>query len=300
METVLLNPHPKSQGEPSSSIHSDPTAVTPALFWLLGLLFLPAISSTLLFGWHHEQVLNIFWILLFAHFISFRYRYPRVEWKTFLPTTSISRQWGTILLLLTTGTASVFFQEPLLGIAGVAIWIYHILQRYFPLPHTRALTFGWLVFLASPLFYSWLSFPLQGLSADAAQDLLSMFGVPGRVLHDLRGEGHRILLQVGMRVYHVAAECNGFSLVFCSAITAGWLSLTQSFRLPGVALAICLSLPFAFTMNVLRIATISVLTQSSLKHYDLIHEVVGSLAFWLGLLAIYYALRPVAKVKKAA
>lgn len=273
-------------------------SISPALFWLLGTLFIPVVSSTLLFGWHHEQVLNIFWILLFTHFISFRSHHPAGERNSCFPETSLSHQWGIVLLFMSTGTASVFFQEPLLGIAGFSVWIYRALQRFLPQPHALALTFGWLVFLLSPLFYSWLSFPLQGLSADAAHDLLSVFGVQGRVLHDLRGEGHRILLQVGMRIYHVAAECNGFSLLFCSAITAGWLTIIRSLRIPWITLGICLSLPFAFTMNVLRIVTISVLTQSSLKYYNLIHEVVGSLAFWLGLAAIYYVLRPVYKSQK--
>lgn len=295
METSLSTPPDTNQSQSTMQSKSaqSPQAPAPLVFWLLGILFLPIVLSTLLVAWHNEQILNIFWILLFAHILSFygRKKETGTSESNQTPAITPSLQWVDISALIGCATLSVVLHQPALGAIGFAFWAYHAVNMFLPAPHARALAVGWLVFLLSPLFYLWLSYPLQNYSANAAHDLLSAFGVKGQVFHDLRGEAHRVLLQVGVRIYHVAAECNGFSLIFCSAITAAWFTLTRSLKTGWVVLAVGLSIPFAFTMNVLRIVTISILTQSSLKHYDLIHEVVGTLTFWLGLAAIFLVLR---------
>lgn len=132
----------------------------------------------------------------------------------------------------------------------------------------------------------WLDWPLRVFAGRGAVWIFDFLGKDPD-LGLLRGAGEvMLILVVKEHPFHVAAECNGFGLLGSSLL----LSLSLFFyRRVGVldAFLITISAIFvAYLGNLARIAVIVLLAPPLMDHYDLMHEIVGTIAFYGVLLLI--------------
>ncbi|MCX6937868.1 MAG: archaeosortase/exosortase family protein [Verrucomicrobia bacterium] len=139
-----------------------------------------------------------------------------------------------------------------------------------------------------------LDWPLRQLAGVQAAALLeAMHLAPGLTLTGTAANP-QLILTVGGRAFLVATECNGFGLITSGALLAILAGGIAGRRGRVIAALVPLAMATGFAVNVLRILTISLGAPLFPDHYDVLHEVVGTLCLWLGLgLVGWMAWRPV-------
>lgn len=158
----------------------------------------------------------------------------------------------------------------------------------------RPLVAGLAVCLAIILAFPLLDWPLRQLAGVGAAKVLQLLHLaPQLTLHGTP-ETPQLVLSVAEGNFLVATECNGFGIITSGgllAILAGGIAGRRWWIVTALAPVAML---IGFATNVLRILVISTTARYFPGHYDLLHEVAGTLALWGGLGLIgWLAWRPV-------
>ena len=98
-----------------------------------------------------------------------------------------------------------------------------------------------------------------------------------------QGGDPQLILSVAGGHFLVATECNGFGLITSGALVAILAGGIAGRRWWTIAALVPAGLLIGFAFNVLRILAISTTARYFPGHYDLLHEVAGTLALWGGL-----------------
>lgn len=130
-----------------------------------------------------------------------------------------------------------------------------------------------------------IDWPLRALAARWSAKLLAAVGADVRVAMNI-GQAPQLLLSVDGRLFVVAAECNGFGLLFSCLLVAALLIFYHRLSWLEGLVILALAAPLALLFNSLRIVGISLLADPVPLPYVLIHETMGVLSYLaaLGLL----------------
>ena len=146
------------------------------------------------------------------------------------------------------------------------------------------------IVLAFPL----LDWPLRQLAGVGAAWVLAALELAPNLTLAGTAAQPQLVLSVAGGHFLVATECNGFGLITSGALVAILAGGIAGRRWWTVTALVPVALLTGFAMNVGRILVISTSAQYFPRHYDLLHEVAGTLALWSGLgLVGWMAWRPV-------
>lgn len=158
------------------------------------------------------------------------------------------------------------------------------------LTRTVAITLG--VFLLISFWMAPLDWPLRALAGQWSETILTWFGQAAILgLYTPSGKPPMLLLLVNEHPFHVASECNGFGVILTSLLLALLLSAHRRISLFRLGRNLLLGLCLGFFFNILRIIIIVLLAPALMDHYDLMHEIVGGIAYWACLVIIWLALK---------
>lgn len=135
-----------------------------------------------------------------------------------------------------------------------------------------------------------LDWPLRAIAGRQAGNVLAMLGQSVQ-LATTGGRPPELLLRVGGRVYIVATECNGFSLLTSAVLVATIFAFQE--RLPWLSKIglIALAAPIAIVGNFLRIVGISLVAPRVPLPYPFVHETVGLVFYLAGLGLVWWVAR---------
>lgn len=136
-----------------------------------------------------------------------------------------------------------------------------------------------------------VDWPLRHMAGSTAHFLLGVLGWETR-LGLVRGEDFMLLLQANEQIFHVAPECNGFSIITTSTLLA--LILIWPRKSPpwyGKITWLLAAGLLGFIFNQVRILGIIYLAPHFPDHYNVIHETVGLLALFITLALIWLVLQ---------
>lgn len=206
----------------------------------------------------------------------------------------------------TIGLMAVAFA--LVGVAGVVGWSWLALPGFgFALAGCLQALFGVegyrffrpmvaglvglvVIILAFPL----LDWPLRQLAGVGAAWVLAALELAPNLTLAGTAADPQLVLSVAGGHFLVATECNGFGLITSGALVAILAGGIAGRRWWTVAALVPVALVTGFVINVGRILVISTSARYFPGHYDVLHEVAGTLALWSGLgLVGWMAWRPV-------
>lgn len=174
----------------------------------------------------------------------------------------------------------------LLVLPGLALALAGCLQALFGAGgyrFFRPLVAGVAAFVVIILAFPLLDWPLRQLAAvGSAKVLAALHLAPQLTLGGTAG-APQLVLSVADGHFLVATECNGFGLITSGAlltILAGGIAGRRWWTITALVPA---ALLIGFAVNVLRILVISTTARYFPGHYDVLHEVAGTLALWGGL-----------------
>jgi len=136
-----------------------------------------------------------------------------------------------------------------------------------------------------------LDWPLRGIAGKWSSQALRLLGQETELGLAMIDQAPKLILAVNDRPFHVAAECNGFGVLSASLLVGILLSLYRKRNtfesLVNVAAAGVLGLAF----NIARIVAIVLLAPLLPGNYAIMHEAVGTAAFWGCLIVVWWLLR---------
>ncbi len=145
-----------------------------------------------------------------------------------------------------------------------------------------------------------LDWPLRQLAGVGAAGVLAKLGLAPNLALAGTAADPQLVLAVAGGHFLVATECNGFGLITSGALVAllaGGIAGRSGWT---VAALVPAGMAVGFVFNLLRILVISTTARYFPGHYDVLHEVAGTLALWAGLgLVGWIAWRPVRAVAVA-
>jgi exosortase/archaeosortase family protein len=255
------------------------------LIWLItAALFWPATKWLAAQTLRSEQLLNAFAVLVFAGIVLMReHPHPFV-----LSFGKQSRRDLTVAYVLM--AAAVIFGQSALALlaycfalsagaffvfgSGIARKVYSLLAAFA----------AFLFFAISLPVFDW---PLRRMAGSMAEWLLNLVGQETRLGILAKGEP-KLLLAVNGHVFEVAPECNGFGLISGAAMLAVLLVLYRRIAIFDKILCFGIAVLIGFFFNSLRILVICLLAPRVPDHYDLMHETAGLLAYFGGLILIWW------------
>ena len=156
---------------------------------------------------------------------------------------------------------------------------------------TRTAAGTFCTFLLLSIFMQPLDWPLRGLAGQGSASVLKFLGKTVELgLVGSEGGPPKLILWVQQHPFHVASECNGFGIILTSVLIGLLLSLYRKLSVFKTALNLVSALLIGFIFNTLRIVIIVLLAPSLMDHYMLMHETVGSITYWGGLVLIWLLL----------
>ena len=159
----------------------------------------------------------------------------------------------------------------------------------------KPLVAGVVAFSVIILVFPILDWPLRQLAGVGAAKVLQAMQVAPQLTLAGTAEAPQLVLSVAGGHFLVATECNGFGIITSGALLAILAGGIAGRRWWSIAALVPVALATGFAVNVLRILTISLSAQFFPGRYHQMHEVVGTLALWLGLGVVgWLAWRPVA------
>jgi exosortase/archaeosortase family protein len=279
---------------PESSVTPTPAhaAASRSERWLAGgllaataLAFCPVATWVTARTFAHEQLKQSFFITILAGvWIAWEQR-GALRLKLQLERTGLV----CILTAYACVAGALLLKAPLLVLTGLVAAAAGVVQIVFG---ERALrragpliaAFGLLIVFV--LLFPVLDWPLRKMAGVESVRLLQSFGMASH-LQIVADPDVKLLLVNPHGTFVVATECNGFGLI-SSSLLLGTICLLYRraawWKFPGL-LALCLAV--AFTMNLLRIASIVALAPSFPGHYHAMHETAGIVALYTGLGAVW-------------
>jgi exosortase/archaeosortase family protein len=258
------------------------------LIWIItAVLFWPATKWLARETLQSEQLLNAFAVLVFAGIILMR-EHPRPLVLSFGQRAGRDLTLSYILMAV-----AMLFRQPYLALlaycfalsAGAFFVFGSEIAR---VVYSLLAAFAAFVFfvLSLPVF----DWPLRRMAGLMASWLLEVTGQETQL--GLVNEGTpRLLLAVNGRLFEVAPECNGFGLISGAAMLAVLLTLYRRIAIPRKILCFGIAVLIGFFFNSLRILVICLLAPSMPDHYAQMHEIVGMLAYFGGLLLIWWMIQ---------
>ena len=147
-------------------------------------------------------------------------------------------------------------------------------------------------FLLLSIFMQPLDWPLRGLAGTWSASALELIGKSVDLgLVGFQTGPPKLILLVEDHPFHVASECNGFGIIMTSVLVGLLLAIYRRLGFAGFLLNLGAGLSIGFALNILRIVMIVLLAPSLMDHYMLMHEIVGSIIFWGGLVLIWILLK---------
>ncbi|WP_269525963.1 archaeosortase/exosortase family protein [Coraliomargarita parva] len=155
---------------------------------------------------------------------------------------------------------------------------------------TAVSTFG--AFLLLSLFMGPLDWPLRSLAGKWSGQVLHWLGQSVEMgLWNQPSEPPMLILLVNDHPFHVASECNGFGVILTSLLLALLLSIYRRLGPGDLTMNLIAGIALGFVFNTLRIICIVLLAPHMMKHYHLMHEIVGGITFWLCLVIVWVSLK---------
>lgn len=192
----------------------------------------------------------------------------------------------------------------LLVLPGLALALAGCLQALFGAGgyrFFRPLVAGVAVFMVIILAFPLLDWPLRQLAAVGSAKVLQALHLAPQLTLAGTAEDPQLVLSVAEGHFLVATECNGFGIITSGALLAILAGGIAGRRWWTITALVPAALLIGFAVNVLRILVISTTARYLPGHYDLLHEVAGTLALWGGLgLVGWIAWRPVPAAGQAA
>ena len=191
----------------------------------------------------------------------------------------------------------------LLVLPGLALALAGCLQALFGAGgyrFFRPLVAGVAAFVVIILAFPLLDWPLRQLAGVGAAQVLQALHLAPQLTLIGPAEDPQLILSVAGGHFRVATECNGFGLITSGALIAILAGGIAGRRWWSIAARVPAALLIGFVGNLLRILVISTTARYFPGHYDLLHEVAGTLALWGGLgLVGWLAWRPAAARSKS-
>lgn len=185
---------------------------------------------------------------------------------------------------------------PLLVLPGFALAFAGCLHALFgaeEFPTFRPLVAGAAALLVIIVVFPALDWPLRQLAALGSSWSLSTLGLAPQLTLLNPKTDPQLIISVAQGHFLVATECNGFGLITSGALVAILAGGISGRRWWTIALLVPAAVAVGFAVNVLRILVISTTARYFPDHYNILHEIAGTLALWLGLgLVGWLAWRP--------
>ena len=157
----------------------------------------------------------------------------------------------------------------------------------------RPLVAGMAALFVIILAFPVLDWPLRQLAGVGVAVVQARLGFAPNLTLAGTAADPQLVLSVAGRHFLVATECNGFGLITSGAlvaILAGGIAGRRWWTITALAPA---GIVIGFVFNLARIFVISTTARYFPGHYDVLHEVAGTLALWAGLgLVGWIAWRP--------
>jgi len=174
--------------------------------------------------------------------------------------------------------------------SGIAAFVFFVFgEGIRRVVFTATGTFG--AFIVLSMFMDLLDWPLRSLAGQWSGSVLGLLGQKvdlGLVKPD--GDPPMLILMANDHPFHVASECNGFGVILTSLLIALLLGLYRKLGPGDLALNLISGIVIGVAFNILRITIIVLLAPHMMPHYDLMHEIVGGIAFWLCLILVWLLL----------
>lgn len=186
---------------------------------------------------------------------------------------------------------------PWLVLPAFALALAGCLQALFGAPgyrYFRPLVAGVAALFVIILAFPVLDWPLRQLAGVGSGLVLHHLGLaPNLTFAQGEAGDPQLILSVAGGHFLVATECNGFGLITSGALVAILAGGLTGRRWWTVAALVPAGAAIGFVFNVLRILVISTTARYFPGHYNVLHEVAGTLALWAGLgLVGWIAWRP--------
>ncbi len=262
------------------------------LYLVTGVVFMPVINWLLNQTVAHDQLLHAFIVLIFTGALIIYERGIKLSWHGKLDGWSQNLLVASFALLV----IAVFTHNSLIILMSLSLSIGSFLWFLLGAAHKRFILSGLVafsLFAAIALFQPVLDWPLRAIAGKWAATGLSLVGQSTDLRVLLSGEAPRLILFNNDQTFHVAAECNGFGMLSSCMLMTTFIILFRRMRAwvrIGIFIA---SILYGLACNMLRI-TIIVLLAPRIPYgrYDLMHETIGIVVTYGGLLLLYLAVMP--------
>jgi exosortase/archaeosortase family protein len=257
------------------------------LLVLTAIIFWPAIRWLTSQTFAHEQLKQSFFIvLLVGGWIAWE---KRTALRVAPQFTNSSLGW--LFASYALAAAAVFFQHPLLVLAGLVAAVGGIVNYVFgerAFRRTLPLLGVFALLILFVLLFPILDWPLRQMAGLEAARLLKLLGLASQLAVQA-GPPVKLILIANGSPFHVATECNGFGLITSSLLLGTILLLYRQAAAWRFALLLPLCIAVAFVFNFLRITTIVLLAPRFPGHYNILHEIAGLIALYAGLGIVWLA-----------
>lgn len=262
------------------------------LVLVLTLLYAPLVLWLGRVSWQVTQLTNGALLVVFALLIGLR-----TVWHEAQPTPVFSGpglRWvgaGLILAalprLLPVPVVPVLTLSFCCAVAGVVGLVFGVQG----IRAVRPALAGLFVFGILIGWFPSLDWPLRAMAGRYAALLLRSFHVPVE-LSLMVGGPPQLVLSVEGRHYVVATECNGFGLLVSALLLATMMGV--AYRMPWLSRVglWMVALPVAVGANFLRIVSICLVAPRVPVSYSIVHEVLGNVFYFGGLMLIWLLARP--------
>ena len=278
-------PDPSTTTPPTPAIRSRDRWLAVGLLAFTALAFWPTARWVASQAFAHEQLKQSLFIMVLAGLWIAWDRRRSLRLAPQLDNTGLL--W--LLASFTCIAGALLLKTPLLVLAGLVaaaggavqvVFGSRALQRTVPLLAAFALV---ILFI---LLFPVLDWPLRKMAGVESVRLLQSFGLASH-LQIVTKPDLQLQLINEHGTFVVATECNGFGLI-SSSLLLGTIGLlyrrAKWWTFPGL---LALGVLLAFTMNLLRIATIIGLAPRFPGHYTALHETAGIIALYAGLGAVW-------------
>jgi len=239
---------------------------------------------------HSDQILHHV-IVLFGVLLWFAYQLE--PWAR-IPSRFDGIAGANLLIGILLFAAALTWGWLWLALVGVAFTVRSLTALVIP-PRSEwillTVAMPFLIFALLLLMYPYADWPLRMLSGRGAAWLLELLGSDPQLGLLTKGEAVYLILVVHQHPFHVAAECNGFGIFGAALLVTAPLLFLQRVGWGDTILIAFLAAFLAYAGNLVRMAVIVLLAPRWMEHYQLMHEIVGTIAFYTVLLFLIWLVR---------
>ncbi|MDG1242239.1 MAG: archaeosortase/exosortase family protein [Opitutae bacterium] len=274
------------------------------LYGCLGIAFLPITLWVAATTNEQSRILHALIVLAMAILVLVFYNGMKVEKPLTLNKSArhaLFTAYGLLLLsvvsrkIIPSSAEILFLISSLLaipaycfGLASMMLFIFG--QGVRRITYTATGTFCAFIFLS--ILMAPLDWPLRTLAGKWSGIALSALGktVELGVQGSTATTPPQLILIVNQQPFHVASECNGFGVILTSLLLSVLLAIYRRLGPIDTALNLLSGITLGFVFNTLRILIIVLLAPSTMDHYHLMHEIVGTITYWSCLILTWILL----------